>query len=270
MVFQVSAYLKRIGVSNLAPDLDGLTRLQLAQMRAMPFESIDPFLGVIPDLSPEGLWRKLVVSGRGGYCFELNTLFGHALANLGFQARPILGRVRMRSPTGGPRAHLAHLVTIDGVDYLADAGFGGPAAIAPLRLETDRDQSAPNGRYRFRAEDASGDLLLERWTDTGWFPLHVITEQPFSAIDIEAANFLCARWSEMPFPSNLMVSRQLSDGQATLMNRAATVTTSEGTRTWTVADEAELDRLLNQTFGISADRPMVAAIWRRISSMDAS
>lgn len=264
MVFNLSTYLEKIGVSNISPDLEGLSRLQLAQMQAISFEALDSFLGVVPDVSAEGVWSKLVLSGRGGYCFELNRLFGLALDALTFQARPVLGRVRMGGPTGGPRAHLAHIVTIDGVDYLADSGFGGPGALIPLALEADREQTAPNGRYRFVADGDHGDLLLERATDTGWFPLHIITEQPFGEVDIEAANFLCARWHATPFPGNLMASRQLPDGQATLMNRTATITTSEGARSWTVADAAELERLLTETFGITTDRAMIRALWQRL------
>ncbi len=49
---------------------------------------------------------KLIGAGRGGYCLELNGIFGEALAALGFTARPLLCRVRM----GAPEAYLAWIV----------------------------------------------------------------------------------------------------------------------------------------------------------------
>lgn len=134
MTFDLSTYLARIELPAAAcpPTLAGLARLQHAQMSAIPFENLDPYLGAVPDLAPEAVWQKLVVARRGGYCFELNQLFGRALTELGFQVRPVLGRVRMGAPVASTRAHLAWIATVDGADYLVDTGFGGPGAIAPL------------------------------------------------------------------------------------------------------------------------------------------
>lgn len=89
-------------------------------------------LGAVPDLSDAAVWEKLIEARRGGYCFELNKLFGHALVALGFDVQPILCRVRMGAPAGGPRTHRAFIVSIGGVDWLADAGFGGPGPAEPL------------------------------------------------------------------------------------------------------------------------------------------
>ena len=46
--FDFAAYLDRIGLTSVTPDLAGLTQLQQAQMRAIPFENFDPLLGRIP------------------------------------------------------------------------------------------------------------------------------------------------------------------------------------------------------------------------------
>ncbi len=39
-----------------------------------------PFLGNVPELGRDSLWQKLVQHRCGGYCFELNSLLGDALA----------------------------------------------------------------------------------------------------------------------------------------------------------------------------------------------
>lgn len=103
MPFDLAAYLARLGLAAPAATAAGLAGLQQAQLRAIAFENLDPLLGRLPDLAPDALMRKLVAGRRGGYCFELNGLFGAALA-----------RVRNGAPEGGARTHLAWIVTIEG------------------------------------------------------------------------------------------------------------------------------------------------------------
>lgn len=123
-----------------------------------------------------------------------------------------------------------------------------------------------NGRYRLRHEDDSADLLLERATDDGWFPLNVVTEHPFTDTDIQGANFLCARWPVFPFVDNLVASRHRPDGHYTLMNRAAKCASADGAREWTVQGPAELEALLKGPFGIAVDRARTTQIWDRLEA----
>jgi N-hydroxyarylamine O-acetyltransferase len=51
-------------------------------------------LGQPVSMEPPALLAKLVAGGRGGYCFEHNTLLRLALTSLGFEAAPLLCRVR--------------------------------------------------------------------------------------------------------------------------------------------------------------------------------
>ena len=83
-------YYRRIGIDKPSPDAAGLRRLQSGQMNAVTFENIDPLLGIVPDVSLEGIFDKVVGRGRGGYCFELNTLFGAALKETGFEASRVM------------------------------------------------------------------------------------------------------------------------------------------------------------------------------------
>ena len=92
MAFDLATYLARIGLSDCAPTPTGLAALQRAQMETVAFENIDPFTGIVPELALDAVWTKLVLSARGGYCFELNALLGEALQAIGFDARPVLGR----------------------------------------------------------------------------------------------------------------------------------------------------------------------------------
>ncbi|MCK5749850.1 MAG: arylamine N-acetyltransferase, partial [Oricola sp.] len=213
-------YYRRLGIDRPSSDIAGLRRLQSAQMDAVTFENIDPLLGIVPDVSLEGIFDKIVGRGRGGYCFELNTLFGTALKDAGFEARRIMARVRNGAPQGANRSHLAWIVTVGGEEWLADTGFGGSGTSIPLPLASREVQQAPTGRYRFTEDAAAGELVLERETPDGWYSLFGFDRVPVRDADIEAANFVTARWEKAPFPSNLMLSRHTGEGRISMLNTA--------------------------------------------------
>jgi arylamine N-acetyltransferase len=75
-VIDVSAYFARIGYSGPAePTLATLTDLVAAHIRRIPYENLDPLLGVpVADLGPAALADKLIGRRRGSYCYEHNNL----------------------------------------------------------------------------------------------------------------------------------------------------------------------------------------------------
>ncbi len=266
MDFDRDRYLERIGLDACAPTRQGLDALLRAQLAAMPFEDIDPYLGQVPNLAPDAVWRKLVDGRRGGYCFELNALFGRALEAFGFAFRPILARVRMGMLAGGPRAHLAWIVRVDGEDLLADAGFGGPGPCGALAPVVGTEPDLGDRRFRFRRDPATGEVVLDRWSGAGWFALYGYTEAPFSEVDVEGANFLCSRWPALPFVDNLMISVHRDDTHVTLMNRALKVDGPAGVVERTLRSRADLADTLVGAFGLGLDRQTVDAIWSRLDA----
>lgn len=260
-MFDLSLYLSRIAHRAEPPSLAALSALQTAQMRALPFENTDPFLGRLPDLSPDGLWQKLVLDRRGGYCLELNALFGAALQALGYDARPVLGRVRMGAPTGGPRAHLAWLVTLGGVEYLADTGFGGPGPAQPLRLGQSEPVATPLGTFRLRPCLISGEWVVERQTDAGWLALYGFDRTPPQPGEIDEANRICALSDQSPFPANLMLFRLDGTKRAGLMNLRLT----EDDTPRTLESYDDFRRTLTGTFALPDDPVRLLALWSRLS-----
>jgi N-hydroxyarylamine O-acetyltransferase len=263
MGFDLATYLGRIGIGEIAPTAEGLQQLQFAQMRTIPFENITPLLGDVPDLAPETVWQKLVLSGRGGYCFELNGLFGRAIEAAGFAATPVLCRVRLGAPAGGPRSHLAWIVTIDGREWLADAGFGGPGPTAPLVLIDDEAQETGGIRFRIRPDPATGESVVERQMSEGWFPLYGFDRGPVFDPDIEAANFVTARWDKSPFPTHLMVNITRPDGRASLFNTAAKIDKPGKVEEWIIGSGSELHGVLADLFGLACDPAITAAVWKK-------
>ena len=174
-MLHTDAYLARLGLDAPVPHtLDGLTTLQAAHLRAIPFENLDPLLGTVPDLDLHAIQSKLLDSGRGGYCFEQNALFGCALREWGFAAEPLLARVRNGAPHGGARSHQAWIVAIDRCELLADVGFGGAGSLAPIQLDTEVEQDTPSGTYRVRHDDTTNETVLEKRTERGWFGAYIL------------------------------------------------------------------------------------------------
>ncbi len=131
MAIDRHAYFSRIGYAGRADaTLDTLRDVVAAHNRSIPFENLDPLMGVpVGDLSVEALTDKLVRRRRGGYCYEHNGLFGYVLDDLGFDVQRLAGRVVwMRQNDALPaQTHQVLSVLLPDGDgpYLVDVGFGG-------------------------------------------------------------------------------------------------------------------------------------------------
>ena len=72
--FDIQRYLSRIGAAYpqaLTPQT--LMELTRAHLEHVPFEVLEMTEGhTEPSLEPEGLYEKIVVNRRGGYCFWLS------------------------------------------------------------------------------------------------------------------------------------------------------------------------------------------------------
>src|SRR5262252_1081861 len=100
-------YLQRLGVDgDWTPSLETLRRLHVAHRETFLFENLSIQIGGAISVLLEDIERKFIDERRGGYCFEHNTLFGAALAELGFAVTPLLGRVRRGPPERWARTHM--------------------------------------------------------------------------------------------------------------------------------------------------------------------
>ncbi|HWU62006.1 MAG TPA: arylamine N-acetyltransferase [Ensifer sp.] len=266
MHFDLKEYLQRIGITETPTEASAETlgRLQLAQARHITFENMDPLTGKVPDLSPEALWRKLVENRRGGYCFEVNALFGMALSALGFDAMPIMARVRNGAPRGGPRSHRCFIVTVADRKYLADCGFGGGAPFTPVELDIAAPQDIMGETYRVRRDEDTQEEVLERQVPDGWYGLYGFERAPAFEPDFEAANFVTARWEKAPFPHNLMMARVTESGRNTLFNRALKVTRHGESATRRIETSEDFEKAMTGLFGLPPQSELFATVWDRI------
>jgi N-hydroxyarylamine O-acetyltransferase len=266
MQFDLSAYLARLDLSAPAAGAEGLAQLHHAHMSSIPFENTAPLMGRIPSLDPADLMDKLVTRRRGGYCFEHNGLYGLALAQLGYGARPLLARVRNGGPVGGARTHQAWLVEIDGDTWMSDVGFGGHGPLAPIPYRIGVELDVPNGRYRFVEDIGTGETVLERLAGDRWTSLWGYDGVPVQQVDIEAANVVTACWDKAPFRANLMAALHGPGGRVTLFNRAFSRGLPPDLDTRVLADPADLAQVLETEFTLALDGEEIAAIWDKIEA----
>ncbi len=118
-------YLQRINFTGKrGVDLSTLCNLAIAHLHAVPFENLDIHFRTKMPLDPESLFDKIVIRRRGGYCFELNALFGTLLRELGFTVSFIAANVFGQNTEGRAFDHLTLSVTFEDGPYLVDVGFG--------------------------------------------------------------------------------------------------------------------------------------------------
>ena len=132
---QLSRYFARVGYrADAKPTLATLRELHRAHLLSIPYENLDIHLGVPLTLDPERIFAKIVDEQRGGWCYEMNGLFGLVLESMGFNVRRLSGTVGRAAH--GWRAQGNHLVLVVTLDrpWIADVGFGD-GFLTPLPLE---------------------------------------------------------------------------------------------------------------------------------------
>ena len=145
----VDRYLARIGYDGpRAPTLDVLGALQLAHVRAVPFENLDVYARTAVWVGRDWSIPKIVDRHRGGWCFELNGAFSALLDALGFAVTLHSGQVDRGDGVLGPALdHLVLLVALELRRFLVDVGFGD-SALTPLDLAVTDPQDGIAARYR--------------------------------------------------------------------------------------------------------------------------
>ncbi len=245
----LQAYLARIGYTgDLAPTIETLTGIHRAHVLSIPFENLDILLGRPIRLDMESLQEKLVRLGRGGYCFEQNSLFAAVMEHLGFQVTRLAARVRMGDERSTPRTHMVLAVDIDGARWLADVGFGGDTLLDPIALEGD--EPVRQGAWAFRMGLEDEVRVLRGHRSDGWMDLYAFTEEPQLPVDYEVANHFTSTWPRSPFVSKVVVQRSGLDERWMLIDDEVRVERPGGTERHTVASPQELLSVLADRFGL--------------------
>lgn len=254
-------YLTRIGVDPTGGanrTVESLERLQTAHVRSVPFETLsitgDPY-GDRPgdgiSLALPDLYEKIVGRSRGGFCYELNGLFGRLLEELGFDVRYLSARIKSDGELGPPADHLTLLVSLDR-RYVVDVGLGIPKLRRPLSLDgSSREDTAGIG-WRIEGSDRpDADYVLRyKNPDDEWTTRYIFRDSPRELRYFEATCEYFQSAPESPFTGDPVVTRATERGHLKLS--PTTFTRSDRSETTDRSiDRSEWYRLLRDEFGIT-------------------
>ena len=262
----IADYFKRIGFSReLRPDIETLCDLHDLHTQAIPFENLNPLTGLPVNLDLESIYKKIVVNGRGGYCFEHNILLSSVLKAAGFKLKWLAARVMYNVPDGvvPPRGHMLLLVSVGDKLYVEDAGFGGLTLPRPLLLEDQIEQRTSYETFRLLNQEDNWiiqALVKDEWKSLYQFSL---TEQLLP--DYEVVNYYLSTHPRSHFTFTLIAARMENGVRFNLRNLDLSIHKRGVTEKSVVESARDLKALLNETFLINTGDMDVDAIFRRLS-----
>jgi arylamine N-acetyltransferase len=256
VTMDLTGYFDRIGYSGGAdPTLEVLQDLVTAHTQAIPFENLDPLLGVpIDDLSPEALSDKLVRRRRGGYCYEHNGLMGEVLAEIGFEVRRFGARVVWTLAPDAPvpsQTHTLLAVTLpdDPQLFLVDVGFGGQTLTSPIRLETGTVQQTTLEPYRL--QNRRDVLVLQAQIRGAWQSLYEFATRTAPPIDLKVASWYVSTHPSSHFVTSLMASLVTAEGRCNLSGRNLAIHRGGATEKLQFENASAVVDALTDRFGIN-------------------
>jgi N-hydroxyarylamine O-acetyltransferase len=253
-------YLRRVGLGGAAPSLrpgaDTLRRLHRAHRETFLFENLTIQCGGAVSLAPGDLERKFLDEGRGGYCFEHNTLFAAALRDLGFDPVTLLGRVRRGPPERWCRTHMVLAVPADSRTWLADVGFGATGIVEPIPLEHGALAVQHGFQYALH-RDSRLWVLSMRDAGGAVQDLYEFSDDPQTPWDVEVANHFTSTHPESVFRRTVTVQRCGRDERIVLRNDVLE-RYRDGRVEQSTIERAAWPRLVRELFGIDLpDGPFV-------------
>ena len=256
----VDRYLARIGLTRRPPcTLDGLRTLHRAHLLAISYENFDVQLGRPVTIERAPIFDKLVNRRRGGWCYEMNGLFGWALQALGFNVTRATGAVRRDSMGDVSEGnHLVLKVALEEGAFLADVGFGdGPRD--PIRLAA--------GPFRSAGFEFALAALDERWwrltnhANGGAESFDFNTEPADEKLLADKCAFLQTS-PQSPFVQNLVAQRHTPDGLLILRGRVLRRVKPDSIDVQTIESGAELVSTVRGLFDLEV--PELASLWPKI------
>ncbi|HEU0311119.1 MAG TPA: arylamine N-acetyltransferase, partial [Sphingomicrobium sp.] len=219
------------------------------------------------DISPAAVDAKLIDRRRGGYCYEQNGLFARVLGAIGFEAEGMAAGVRWMFEPGTPQTPLTHRVirvTIDGVPWLADVGFGSCVPTAPLRMDIADPQPTPH--ETFRIVPMGPQKLVQAQVEDRWQPVYSIAADPWLDSHYELANWYSSTHPASHFRHRLIVTRTTPEARHILAEGRLTIRRPDGTSEQRYLDADGIMEALAENFLLPVEpewRPVAQAAARK-------
>ena len=251
----IERLLARIGLDRApAADVDGLFRIHRAYVGRVPYEDLAVQLGETAPLDEAALTERLLHDGRGGYCFELNTVLAALLRSVGF----VVTHHEAVVGGEGPVNHMALLVHLDGERWLADAGLG-EGYLDPLAF---REGATTIGPFTYTLErEAGGSWWIgqHEWSSFSGFRM---TEEAVPLAAFDPHHRRMATDPESSFVKTLVVQQPSVDRITTLRARTLSVVGPSVDQRF-VLERENFAETLHDTFGLSVNGERLERLWAK-------
>ena len=161
----IEQYCRLLGIRRRKPSYEALVELVAAHMMRIPFENVSKLyyrkrdgLRRLPDLRQylDGIERY----NFGGTCYPNNYYLHLLLAHLGYDV------MLCGADMANPDVHLVNIVSLDGREFLVDAGYAAPFLEPfPRDLRQDHVVTLGRDRYILKPQDGEGCSRLELYRD---------------------------------------------------------------------------------------------------------
>lgn len=230
--------------------LEGANTLCKAMVSSIPFENVDVLSGVAINDETSHLYQKLILSCRGGVCFELNNFLFELLTHCGYRAYRVAARMFVEGELRDEANHIAIVVELDGCKFIADVGdaramcqvipMDGTFGFEHLGI-THQIKPIGNDSYQLWLYDDSGDS-----------PRYQFIDKPYQRIDFKEAIAFIEFDERSIFTKQWVVSKLQGDTRIALSDEHIARTSNRG-KTITPYYPNERSVLLAGLFGIIPD-----------------
>ena len=250
---QIRQYLERIHYTgDSAASLNTLTRLQYHHLLSIPYENLDLLNQVPLSLEFEDLFKKIILNRRGGYCFELQGIYGYLLKSLGYSVTQYAGRFMDEPGTIQMRRHRLLVVDLPDGRYVCDVGVRSEAPRCPLKLIEDTVQTDGISEYRYVKDPFYGWVLMQREIGKEWKSILGFTEEIQIDADYVMSSFFCEQHPDSTFNKFMKISIFTEDSNISIVGNTYKV--YRGAKTMErreLRTEAEAKTILKDRFGIT-------------------
>jgi N-hydroxyarylamine O-acetyltransferase len=244
-----NAYLRRINYDcPLTANAETLRLLQVAHLRAVPFENLSIHSSEPIVLTDDALFQKIVSRRRGGFCYELNGSFAALLRALGFDVAMLSAQVANAAADFGPDFdHMTLMVTLAD-RWLVDVGFGD-SFLEPLLLDEESEQLQGHRGYRI-VRAGEHRMLTQRSNGGEWKPQYRFTLKPYQYPDYAEMCRYHQTSEQSHFTRSRICSRATPDGRISLSDLRFIESAGGRRQERLLTNEEEYATILRDHFGI--------------------
>jgi len=249
----IKKYLQRLNLDiPLHNDFNTLHTLHQAHAFSIPFENFNVQLKRPIPLDKQSLFKKLILDNRGGYCYELNTLFYFLLKEIGFEVTPLIGRPRYGYHNAfRPKTHMVLKVEIGDKAYLCDLGFGGKGLISPMELSYKKESQQFGDTFKLVPHEEGYEL--QALVNTSWISLYSFDLVPQRLIDYELANFFNMHSPDSRFTQQVICAMPTKTGRVLLLDNTFRYQEGGKQKHLNIDSAQAYADILKKYFGISQD-----------------